>query len=298
LNPSQRVDSLTAPPGASYDRRTVPAGFATKYIDIDGATLHFLHSGPTTLPDCLPPLDRGALFVLVHGGGRNAADWKRQLAGLGDRHGVVAPDLPGHGRTPGIEGLPTIEAYADVVGRFVGRVARRRCVLVGWSMGFSIALVEAARHPERYAGLVLMGGLPYWRPDPALLEPYRDVVRGRRPQGFDTLLFSPATSMNVMREAWTEQVKTDPRVFYGDLLAGAAFDGRALLGRIAMPTLGIHGADDKLVSEEQARAIIAAIPDARLEVVPEAGHIAQLEQPERVNALLAAFAEGLAERAT
>jgi pimeloyl-ACP methyl ester carboxylesterase len=292
-----RVSGLTARRGASYERQTVPAGFATKYIDVDGTILHFLHSGPTTLPDRVPPLDRGALFVLVHGGGRNAADWKRQLVGLGDRHAVVAPDLPGHGRAPGVEGLATIEAYADFVGRFVGAVAPRRCVLVGWSMGFSIALVEAARHPERYAGLVLMGGLPYWRPDPALLEPYRDVVRGRRPQGFDTLLFSPATAMDVMREAWMEQVKTDPRVFYGDLLAGAAFDGRALLEQITIPTLGIHGADDKLVTEEAARAVIAAIPGARLEVVPGAGHIAQLEQPERVNALLAGFAASLPERA-
>jgi 3-oxoadipate enol-lactonase len=272
----------------------VPAPFASKYIDVEGETVHCLHSGPTTLPDCPPALDRGALFVFVHGGGRNAGDWRRQITGLADRHSVIAPDLPGHGRAPCIDGLPSIEEYASFVGRFVAAVARRRAILVGWSMGFSIALVEAARHPERYAGLVLMGGLPYWRPDPAALEPYRDVVRGRRPQQFDTLLFSPATQMDVMRETWMEQVKTDPRVFYGDLLAGAAFDGRALVERIAIPTLGIHGADDKLVSEAAARETIAAIPGARLEVVPDAGHIGHVEQADRVNALLAAFAETLA----
>jgi len=286
-----RVGKLTAHRAASYDARTVPAPFATKYIDADGTALHCLHSGPTTLPGVVPAFDRGTLFVLVHGGGRNAADWKRQLTGLADRHSVVALDLPGHGRAPGIDGCPTIEAYADVLDRFVATVARRKCVLVGWSMGFSVALVSATRHPERYAGLVLMGGMPYWRPEPAVLEPYRDVVRGRAGQRFDTMLFSPATQMDVMREAWMEQVRTDPRVFYTDLLAGAAFDGRALLAKVALPTLVLQGADDKLVSLETAQAVAAGIPGATLEVVADAGHIAQLEQPERVNALLAAFAE-------
>jgi len=282
---------LTADRAASYDAGAVPAPFATKYIDAGGQILHCLHSGPTTLPGVVPPFDRGTLFVLVHGGGRNAADWKRQLVGLAGAHSVVALDLPGHGRAPGCDGCPTIEGYADVVDRFVATVARRKCVLVGWSMGFSVALVSATRHPERYAGLVLMGGMPYWRPEPDVLEPYRDVVRGRAGQRFDTLLFSPATQMDVMREAWMEQVKTDPRVFYSDLLAGVAFDGRPLLEKVALPTLVIHGADDKLVTLETAQSITAGIRGATLEVVADAGHIAQLEQPDRVNALLAAFGE-------
>ena len=104
---------MTAGRAASYDAKAVPAPFATKYIDADGTVLHCLHSGPTTLPGVVPAFDRGALLVLVHGSGRNAADWKRQLVGLADRHSVVAVDLPGHGRAPGIDGCPTIEAYAD-----------------------------------------------------------------------------------------------------------------------------------------------------------------------------------------
>jgi pimeloyl-ACP methyl ester carboxylesterase len=284
---------LTGRRGASYDLRTVPPPFASKYIDVDGTILHCLHTGPTTLPGVVPVLDRGALFLLVHGGGRNAADWKRQLVGLSGRHSVVAPDLPAHGRSPGIDGLPTIEAYADVVEGFGRAVLRRKPVLVGWSMGFTISLVEAARHPDRYAGLVLLSGLPYWRPEPGWLDPLRDVVRGRLPQQFNTLAFSPSTPMELMRDAWMEQVKTDPRVFYSDFLAGARFDGRPLLDQVRVPTLVIHGADDKLVSLEASQATAAAIAGARLEVIPAAGHMAQLEQSERFNELLATFAEAL-----
>ena len=200
------VRELTGTRAPSYDARAVPAPFATKYVDLEGTILHYLHTGPTTLPDVAPALDRGALFLLVHGGGRNAGDWKRQLVGLGERHSLVALDLPAHGRSTGLEALPTIESYADVVDRFGRTVLRRKPVLVGWSMGFSIALTLAARHADRWAGLVLMAGLPYWRPEPGWLDPMRDVVRGRLPQQFNTLLFSPATPMDIMREAWMEQV--------------------------------------------------------------------------------------------
>jgi pimeloyl-ACP methyl ester carboxylesterase len=268
-------------------------GPASKYIDVDGTSLHCLHTGATTLPGTPPALDQGALFLLIHGGGRNAGDWRRQLTGLGDRHSLVAPDLPAHGRSPGIEALPTIEAYADAVEGFCAAALRRKAVLVGWSMGFSIALVLATRHPERWAGLVLMAGLPYWRPPAGALDDLRDVVRGRLPQQFDTLLFSPATPMEVMREAWMEQVKTDPRVLYGDLLAGTRFDGRPLLSEVRLPTLVIHGADDKLVTADQARATAQAIAGARVEVIEQAGHLAQLEQAGRFNELLASFGETL-----
>ena len=81
--------------------------FSSKYVDIDGAILHYLHTGPTTLPDVPPALDRGTPILLVHGGGRNAGDWKRQLSGLGDRHSVVALDLPAHGRSTAATIVPT-----------------------------------------------------------------------------------------------------------------------------------------------------------------------------------------------
>jgi pimeloyl-ACP methyl ester carboxylesterase len=76
----------------------------SKYVTLDGAAVHYLHSGPTTLPGVVPPLDRGRLFLLVHAAGSNAGMWRRQMDGLGAAHSVVALDLPGHGRSSGVEG--------------------------------------------------------------------------------------------------------------------------------------------------------------------------------------------------
>jgi pimeloyl-ACP methyl ester carboxylesterase len=96
-----------------------------------------------------------------------------------------------------------------------------------------------------------------------------------------------------MREAWTEQVKTDPRVRYADLLACRAFDGRDLLARIRTPTLVVAGADDQVTPPALAEELARGIAGARLEVLARAGHQAPLEQADAFNRLVVGFAEGL-----
>lgn len=265
-----------------------------KYVHIDGAAVHYLYTGPTTLPDVPPALDRGALLVLLHAAGSNAGMWRRQLLGLADRHSVVAPDLPGHGRSSGVDGPSSVEASAEIVLRFVERVARRPCILVGRSMGGAIALVAATRAPEQVRGLVLICSAVRFTLTDDMLASSRDVARGRLPQQFTTDTFSPQTSLELMREAWMEQVKTDPRVRLTDLQACRAFDGRPLLGRVAVPTLVVAGADDTITPVVQSEELARGIRGARLEVIAQAGHQAPLEQSERFNALVAEFAEGLA----
>lgn len=256
--------------------------------------IHYLHTGPTTLPDVPPALDAGTLFLCVHGAGRNAGDFRRTLAALAPANSAIAVDLPGHGRSTGLDALASIEAYAEVVERFAAAVTRRPFVLVGWSAGTLIALAVASRGRESVRGVVLLAGAARWRVEPAVLDAVRDVVRGRRGQIFDSTLFAPSTPLETRREAWMEQVKTDPRVLYGDLLAAQRFDARSLLGAIRVPALVVHGSDDQLVGAAEAQALAAGIAGARFVSVDGAGHVPQLEQPARVHELLTSFAAGLA----
>lgn len=265
-----------------------------KYAPIDGHAVHFLHTGATSLPGVPPPLDRGALFVFVPGAGRNAGDFRRLLALLEPAHSAIALDLPGHGRSTGIDALASIGAYAAVVERFVGAITRRPYVLVGWSMGALVVLAASRSGSQRAAGVVLLSCAPSGTIDDAALAPIRDVVRGRRPQIFDQSLFSPSTSLEVMREAWMEQVRTDPRVLAADLALEQRFDVTAHLGTSPGPALVVHGADDRIMPVARAEALAADIPGSRWEVIERAGHIPQLEQPERVCEILAAFAAELA----
>jgi len=269
----------------------LPAPYASKYATVDGVAVHYLHSRPTTLPDVPPPLDRGTLFLLVHAAGSNAGMWRRQLEAAAQENSVVAPDLPGHGRSGGLDGLPTVEAYADFVVRFARVVRLRPFVLVGRSMGGAIGLAVAARHPELVRGLVVACSGARFPLDP---DSIADVVRGRLPQQFTTETFSPSTGMDLMREAWMEQVKTDPRVRYGDLLACRAFDGAPLLAKIRTPTLVVAGADDGVTPVALSEGLAKGIAGARLEVLPAAGHQAPLEQADAFNRLVGTFAAGLA----
>lgn len=265
----------------------------TKYVTVDGTAVHYLHTGPTTLPDVPPALAPGRLFLLLHAAGSTAALWRRQLDALADGHSGVAPDLPGHGRSSGIEGLPSIEAYADFTAAFATALGLRPSVVVGRSMGGAIGLSLAVRHPERVQALVLVCTAACFTFKREQMATHRDVVRGRLPQQFMTETFSPATGPDLMREAWTEQVKTDPRVRYTDLLACQAFDGRPLLPRIRVPTLVIAGSDDGVTPVACGEELASGIPGARLDVLPQAGHQAPLEQAEAFNRAVARFVEAL-----
>ena len=67
----------------------------------------------TTLPDVVPDFSRGRKLILLHAAGSNAHAWHYQYEALGASHSPIAPDLPGHGRSAGVEGLRTVQDYAD-----------------------------------------------------------------------------------------------------------------------------------------------------------------------------------------
>ena len=70
-------------------------------------------------------------------------------------------------------------------------------------------------------------------------------------------------------------------------------DSTALLGKINIPTLVIHGTDDQVVPPDEAAAMADAIPDARFEIIQNAGHLLNMEQPQHFNRLLSVFLEDL-----
>lgn len=265
----------------------------TKYATVDGTAVHYFHTGRTTLPDVVPDLSQGQLLVFVHGAGSNGNTWHRQLTAFADAHSPLALDFPGHGRSGGTESLKSIEAYRECLGAFVDALRLRPGVLVGRSMGGAVAMAYALAHPKRVRGLVLVATAAHFELPQAMLDTWKNVMLGRAPQPFTTEAFSPKTDFAVMREAWMEQVKTDPRVRYFDLAACNQFDVTARLGEINIPTLIVAGRDDTFTPPQQSEVLHKGIKGSKLLIIEDAGHTVSSEKAEEFNAAVRDFLTGL-----
>jgi pimeloyl-ACP methyl ester carboxylesterase len=266
---------------------------ATKYVTVAGVATHFFYTGPTTLPPEPPHYAHGKALLFLHGAGGNAALWRRQLEHFGREHAAVAPDFPGHGRSGSTEGLGSVEVYADFAADFAAAIRLPPAVVVGTCMSGPVALELTATRPERVRAVVLVNCAAQLRFPPATVDVWRNVTYGRAPQPFTPEAFSAATDFAIMRELWMEQVKTDPRVRYTDMLACNNYQAAAGRAPVAVPTLIVAGRDDVLVPLEAVQELERGIAGARLVVLDGAGHHAAVERAEAFNAALDAFLDEL-----
>jgi 3-oxoadipate enol-lactonase len=221
--------------------------------------------------------------VLLHSALGDSRLWRRQVAALGDRHDVVAPDLPGWGETP----LPT-EPFS-----LVDEVARHLpAALVGNSFGGAVALRTALAHPERVARLVLVGsGLPAWD----WTEEMRDYF-AREEAAIDAGDLDAATEVNL--EFWVapehrDEVRPQQRRALELQTAHEepelVWPEMAPLASLAMPTLVVVGDRDKADFRAIAEHLAEEIPGGELAVVEGAGHLVGVDRPAELNALLLDF---------
>ena len=254
-------------------------------------------------------LDEGSgdpAVLFVHGFPFRASMWEPQLpvvVGAGRR--AVAPDLPGFGASdgPAHRSSYSIDRYADLVAALAGDLGLGRVVVVGLSMGGYIALAVARRHPGLLAGLVLADT----RPDP-------DTPEGRRGRSEQQAKVAEAGQVTPLVDGLLDRIlaaggsrRAEVAAQLGEMMRSTApagwigaleamkqrSDQTDLLPAIAVPTLVVVGESDALVPLEVAEGMAKAIPGARLEVVPDAGHVANLENPEVFNRALADFLAAL-----
>jgi 3-oxoadipate enol-lactonase len=250
-------------------------------------------------------LDEGAgdqAVVFVHGFPFQASMWEPQIpVAVEAGRRAVAPDLPGFGRSavPAERAAYSIERYADLVAALIGDLDLGPVVLVGLSMGGYIALAVARRHPEVLAGLVLADT----RADP-------DTSAGRQTRSDQQALVEERGDVTPLVDGLLTRVLAEagPRhaevgATLGDMMRSTApagwigaleamkqrRDQTDLLASIAVPTLVVVGESDAIAPVDVAEAMAKAIPNAHFEVVPDAGHVASLENPEVFNRAFSDF---------
>ncbi len=264
----------------------------TKYTDVMGYATYYYYSGATTLPDVVPDFSRGRRILFVHGAGSNGHTWHRQIDAFGAKHSPIALDMPGHGRSAGVEGLRTVHDYADFVAAFLDQLKIKSAVILGHSMGGAIAMDLGLRHAARVEALILSCAAPKFNVGADRIEGLRAITMGRAPQAFNTDGYSPRTlkeNFEVVREGWMEQIKTDPRVRYTDIVACSQVDLREAIAKIDKPTLVIAGADDQGTTPADAEFIASKIRGAARKIIPDAGHYIPRERPAEYNAAIEQF---------
>jgi 3-oxoadipate enol-lactonase len=233
------------------------------------------------------------VVVLSHSLGTALAMWEPQAAALAGRFRVVRYDLRGHGRSPVAPGPYDIADLGGDLVALLDRLDVARAHLCGLSLGGMVSLWVAAHHPERVDRLVvcctsaLLGTPESWQ------ERVSQVLAGGTASIADASAarwFTPAFRARQparVAEARALLAATPAAGYAGCAGAIGRMDLRGDLGAIRAPTLAIAGADDPSTTPEHLARIVAAVPDGLLEVVAEAAHLANLEQPEAVTRLIA-----------
>ncbi|MCL6638240.1 MAG: alpha/beta hydrolase [Firmicutes bacterium] len=226
--------------------------------------------------------------VLVHGAGGNSSHWAAQLSGLGREYRVIAPDLPGHGRSGG-EARDSIAAYREFIRDLAGSCLLNGFYLGGHSMGGAVALDFALHYPELLAGIILIGTGSRLRVLPAILESFKNALHYG---GLASLAYGEGAPGELLKRGVREMRSVKPIVWYRDFSACNNFDVTSRLAEIRIPALVVTGDRDVMTPPKYARSLEAGIPGAVMEVVGGAGHMVMLEKPEQLNQIIANFLHG------
>ncbi len=272
-----------------------------KYIRREGVPILVRHTGRTTLPQDPPPLGSGQspaadrsrpAILCLHDAGLQSSVFADLLAAARPEGGAIAFDLPGHGRSGSLDSLPSIPAMCEVA-RWVGDWCRAtRPVLVGHGMGALIALEWATVARDAVAGLVLCGaGLALGIADETI-ETMRRVTLGKAPRPFDPSRVCPDGGQEMMRRAYLEGIRTDPRATLVDLEASRAWaDTSRDLGTIDCPVAIVSGSAEDAACRARAERLAESLPTSRISEIEAAAHFLPLEQPEALAARIEEIAE-------
>jgi 3-oxoadipate enol-lactonase len=241
----------------------------------------------------------GPAVLLLHAFPLGLSMWDAQAEALAATHRAVRFDARGFGGSTAGDGPLTMERIADDGAALLDHLGIERAVVAGCSMGGYAAFAFVRRHPQRLAGLVLQDTRA--GADTAEAKASRAALAAKvlaegasaAVEAFLPKLLGETTRRerpDVVAGVRERILATAPTGIASALHGLAArADSRDTLPTIAVPTLVLVGTEDALTPPSEAATMAAAIPRARLDVIPRAGHLANLENPAAFNAALLAY---------
>jgi pimeloyl-ACP methyl ester carboxylesterase len=256
-------------------------------LTVNGANV-FVATGGRPFDKTLP------VVLFIHGAGFDHATWALHTRWFA-HHGfsVLAPDLPGHGRSAGSP-LTGIAEMADWTAALLDAAGASKAHLIGHSMGSLISLETAARHSAKVSAISLIGTSAAMAVGPDLLK----AAEANDPAAIDMVSIwglgfraelggslAPGLWMHGLAQAVLNHCERG--VLFTDLSACNAYQNAlAAAATVKVPALLVLGERDMMTPARAGKALAAAIPHARTVVVPGAGHMIMTERPDDLLAAL------------
>jgi pimeloyl-[acyl-carrier protein] methyl ester esterase len=254
----------------------------------------------------------GAPLVLLHGLLAHGGFFRGQ-APLAESHRLITIDLRGHGESPANGHAPSVERIAADVGELVAALDLHDAIGVGWSLGATVLWqVLAGPQGERFTGAVVIDMTARVLNDgtwslgltpeacAARRVAIRDDFHAFAVNAGEAIFAQPVRAEHRDLAAWagSEFARSDPAAMAAVWDSLIEQDMRPALPGLAHPTLIVHGGESQLYGDGTAAQLVASLPDARSERFDRCGHAPHLEEPERFNLLLSAFAARLSRAST
>jgi pimeloyl-ACP methyl ester carboxylesterase len=269
-----------------------------KWVQVAGAPVNVIDLG------------EGDPIVFIHGLSGAWVNWLENLPHFARNHRVIAMDLPGFGHSPMPKGKISIAGYGRIVDELLDTLGIDRAVIVGNSMGGFIGAEVAIQFSTRVDNLVLISAagisIEHQRNEPVLhvLERLDDILilgTGWLATRSAMLAGRPRARRQMMKLV-AHRADDLPAALIAEQVMGSGKPGfvpaldaltdypiRDRLGEIECPVLVVWGEQDRLVPVRDAYTFGELIPNSRVVVWPDTGHVAMLERPVAFNALVDEF---------
>ena len=258
-------------------------------IVINNLTVSYSDHGP----------DDALVIIFIHGFPLNKSMWDMQVEALKDNYRVIAYDIRGHGNSdPGIDDF-FIELFVNDLLRFTEKLGIEKSILCGLSLGGYIALNAILKYPDRFDGLIL-NDTQCIADTPEIKENRCTAIIRIKEKGVEQYadeiiknLFAAESFIkkgNVITEVKEMIINTPKQTLCNTLHALAERkETCSRLQEINIPVLIMVGKEDKITPIAAAQQMHEKILNSKLEIIPQAGHLSNLENPAAFNTHLVNF---------
>jgi len=246
----------------------------------------------------------GTPLILVHGYPLNRTLWRGQVKGLSGIARVIAPDLRGHGESKNTPGSFSMQLLAKDIWELIQNLGiKEPVVLCGLSMGGYICFEFYRNYPKMVKGMILTATKS--TADSIEAKAKRDeaaeLARDQGPLAIAAAMLpkmmAPATYQaqpNLVEQVRKMMENISTQTIVGDLKAMKnREDSTSLLDKMDIPVLILHGMDDQIIPMTEVDTMKNRIKTSTLVLIPEAGHLLNLEQPNRFNQAVKEFMQSL-----